>query len=43
MFQLTKEEFEIWKSQFVISKSILMGARNRQNSRMTNMADWLRT
>ena len=27
MFQLTKEEFEIWKSQFVTSKSILMGAR----------------
>ena len=43
MFQLTKEEFEIWKSQFVTSKSILMGARNRQNTRMTNMADWLRT
>ena len=27
MFQLTKEEFENWKSQFVISKSIIMGAR----------------
>ena len=27
MFRLTKEEFEIWKSQFVTSKSILMGAR----------------
>lgn len=27
MFQLTKEEFEIWKSQFATSKSILMGAR----------------
>ena len=43
MFQLTKEEFENWKSQFATSKSILMGARNRQNTRMTNMADWLRT
>lgn len=27
MFQLTKEEFENWKSQFVTSKSIIMGAR----------------
>ena len=27
MFQLTKEEFENWKSQFATSKSILMGAR----------------
>lgn len=29
MFQLTKEEFENWKSQFAISKSIKMGARKR--------------
>ena len=43
MFQLTREEVDLVKSQFVTSKSILMGARNRQNSRMTNMADWLRT
>ena len=27
MFQLTKEEFEEWKSQFATSKSIIMGAR----------------
>ena len=27
MFQLTKEEFEEWKSQFATSKSIVMGAR----------------
>ena len=27
MFQLTKDEFENWKSQFVISNSIVMGAR----------------
>ena len=27
MFQLTKEEFENWKSQFVTSNSIKMGAR----------------
>ena len=27
MFQLTKDEFENWKSQFATSKSILMGAR----------------
>ena len=27
MFQLTKEEFEEWKSQFATSKSITMGAR----------------
>ena len=27
MFQLTKEEFEDWKSQFAISNSIKMGAR----------------
>ena len=27
MFQLTKEEFENWKSQFVISNSVVMGAR----------------
>ncbi|MDE5551147.1 MAG: ORF6N domain-containing protein [Bacteroidaceae bacterium] len=27
MFQLTKEEFEEWKSQFATSKSIMMGAR----------------
>lgn len=27
MFQLTKEEFENWKSQIVTSKSIIMGAR----------------
>ncbi len=27
MFQLTKEEFEEWKSQFATSKSVIMGAR----------------
>ncbi len=27
MFQLTKEEFEEWKSQFATSKSITMGVR----------------
>ena len=27
MFQLTKEEFEDWKSQFATSKSVVMGAR----------------
>ncbi len=27
MFQLTKEEFEEWKSQIATSKSIVMGAR----------------
>ena len=27
MFQLTKEEFVNWKSQFVISNSVVMGAR----------------
>ena len=29
MFQLTKEEFENWKSQFATSNSIVMGARKR--------------
>lgn len=29
MFQLTKEEFENWKSQFATSNSIKMGARKR--------------
>lgn len=29
MFQLTKEEFENWKSQFATSNSIIMGARKR--------------
>ena len=29
MFQLAKEEFEIWKSQFATSNSIIMGARKR--------------
>ena len=29
MFQLTKEEFEKWKSQFATSNSIIMGARKR--------------
>ena len=29
LFQLTKEEFENWKSQFATSNSIVMGARKR--------------
>jgi hypothetical protein len=29
MFQLTKEEFENWKSQIATSNSIVMGARKR--------------
>ena len=29
MFQLTKEEFENWKSQFATSNSIVLGARKR--------------
>ena len=32
MFQLAKEEFEIWKSQFATSNSIIMGARKRPYS-----------
>ena len=31
MFQLTKEEFENWKSQFATSNSIVMGSRKRSN------------
>ena len=29
MFQLSKEEFEDWKSQFATSNSVVMGARKR--------------
>ena len=29
MFQLTKEEFENWKSQFATSNSVVMGARKK--------------
>ena len=32
MFQLTKEEFENWKSQFATSNSIVMGARKRPHA-----------
>lgn len=36
MFQLTKDEFENWKSQFATSNSVIMGARKRPHAFTAN-------